>query len=234
MGFDFGGFLEDVAPIALTVGGYAVGGPMGAMIGAGIGSSISGAKANRENRELAGEQMGFQERMSNTAHQRQVADLKAAGLNPLLSGTGGASTPQGASATMQNIGEGISNSAQSLLSAHQQQQQINLQTTKQEAEIGNITKDNQLKEAQRQKTLVDAEVARKGLPESDLKNKIYDKIKDQFQSTAKEFKGILDSKEPENFGVKLSPEALERMRKQSIQEMNDKQLKLPTDIRSKW
>ena len=57
MGFDFGGFLEDVAPIALTVGGYAVGGPMGAMIGAGIGSSISGAKANRENRELAGEQM---------------------------------------------------------------------------------------------------------------------------------------------------------------------------------
>ena len=47
-------------------------------------------------------------------------------------------------------------------------------------------------------------------------------------------KGILDSKEPENFGVKLSPEALERMRKQSIQEMNNKQLKLPTDIRSKW
>ena len=40
-----------------------------------------------------------------------------------------------------------------------------------------------------------AEVARKGLPESDLKNKIYQKLKDQFQSTAKEFKGILDSKE---------------------------------------
>ena len=72
---------------------------------------------------------------------------------------------------------------------------------------------------------------RKGLPESDLKNKIYQKLKDQFQSTAKEFKGILDSKEPENFGVKLSPEALERMRKQSIQEMNDKQLKLPTSYR---
>ena len=131
--------------------------------------------------------------------------LADSGLNPLLSGTGEASTPQGSSATMQNIGEGISNSAQSLLSAHQQQQQIDFQTTKQEAEIGNITKDNQLKEAQRQKTLVDAEVARKGLPETDLKNKIYQKLKDQFQSTAKEFKGILDSKEPENFGVKLSP-----------------------------
>ena len=73
-----------------------------------IGAAVSGYgqyRANRETRASTGRQMQFQQRMSNTAHQRQMADLKKAGINPMLSAKlGGASTPSGASYQASNIG----------------------------------------------------------------------------------------------------------------------------------
>jgi len=70
----------------------------------GAASLIGQERANRANAELAGRQMEFQRHMSNTAHEREVRDLRRAGLNPILSATGGqgASTPAGASAVMEN------------------------------------------------------------------------------------------------------------------------------------
>ncbi|WNK12727.1 MAG: DNA pilot protein [Microvirus sp.] len=60
------------------------------------GQYFGAREINKGNIASAREQMQFQERMSGTAHQREVADLKAAGLNPALSANAGASSPIGA------------------------------------------------------------------------------------------------------------------------------------------
>lgn len=98
-------------------------GPIGTVAGAAIGGGLSylgQSSANDANMQMMHEQneantvaawmnRDWQERMSNTSYQRAVADMKAAGLNPMLAySNGGASTPSGATGyavqapTMQN------------------------------------------------------------------------------------------------------------------------------------
>lgn len=88
----------------------------------GIISSALNAREARKNRE-------FQERMSSTAHQREVADLRAAGINPAFRSMGGASAPPGDRAEIEDVvGKGVSTA----LAAKQMQANIDL--TKAQAE----------------------------------------------------------------------------------------------------
>ena len=95
----FGSFLSAIAPIA------------GPLIG-GLLSNQGASEQNQSNVAISQAQMDFQERMSSTAYQRSMADMRKAGLNPILAyKQGGASSPSGAGIPAVNEMEGAAASA---------------------------------------------------------------------------------------------------------------------------
>lgn len=108
-----------------------------------VGEGFAAQDQRDFNAQQAHTNRQWQEYMSNTKHQREMKDLKKAGLNPILTANTGASTPSGATATS-GIASGAGSSAQATRDI------LNLTRAKAKADIKKTEQEVKVQKAQKQ------------------------------------------------------------------------------------
>lgn len=122
----------------------------------GLASLFGGSQANKANREEAQRNRDFQERMSSSAWQRGVADMRAAGLNPALAyGAGGASSPGGSMASQYDVVSPAVSSAQGAIRMRKEMRLLDEQLTN--VYNDSLLKRNQAAESAYRRELLSAE-----------------------------------------------------------------------------
>lgn len=191
---------------------------------ASAGNLASAREAGRWNQATAREQMIFQQRMSDTAHQRAVRDMKAAGLNPILAAGSPASSPSGAAGSMPaaqmaqpQIHDVISPAVSSAMENLSVMNQLKLGDSTamlnkvQAANLSSATEKNR----------IETEIRKKDLPRAQMRNQIetelYKKIQKGINTSSKSIDSFID-KIQKNKKAKEQHDEFERIRKQkSIQ-----------------